>query len=146
MARKIFTEVTDTVIVEQCLQVTCDEELIQNYIAKKAEYDALEKVVKKLGDEVKRIMKERDMKTTDYNGYRVVRSEYQRVTWNEDALLEKVKGFNKPELICTVEKVDVPKLEQAIMDEEVDINEIKECQKTTDVVTLKVNKIKEVKE
>lgn len=145
MARKIFTEVTQT-NNDDLFKVTCFEELLANYIDKKQELDILDKLVKKLGEEIKQEMKSKDLKTIEQNGYKLIRSESQRVTWNEDALLEKVKSFNKPELICTVEKVDVPNLEIAIINEEVDINEIKECQKVTEIVSLKMNKIKEVKE
>lgn len=143
MARKNFTELTQE---EQLFQVPCDDDLIANYVNKKAELEQLDKIVKKLGDEVKRVMKERDLKVTECNGYKVNRIESQRVTWNEDALLEKVKTFNRPELICTIEKVDVPNLENAIINEEIDINEIKDCQKVTNIVSLRMDKIKEVKE
>lgn len=141
MARKIFTEITDTVIAADDF-----DSLINTYINKKQELDILDKLVKKMGDQIKQEMKEKGLKTTEQNGYKIIRTESQRVTWDEDALLEKVKTFNNPELVCTVEKVNVPNLEVAIINEEIDINEIKDCQKVTEIVSLKMNKIKEVKE
>lgn len=144
MARKIFIEIQDPYRVDN-EQPTCFEDLLNDYINKKQELDVLDKLVKKLSDQVKAEMQKQNLKSTDKNGYKIHCIKSQRVTWNEDALLEKVKSFNKPELICTVEKVDVPNLEIAIINEEVDINEVKECQKVTEVVTLKMNKIKEVK-
>lgn len=143
MARKNFTELTQE---QQLFQVPCDDDLIANYVTKKAELEQLDKIVKKLGEQVKQIMEKRGLKVTECNGYKVNRIESQRITWNEDALLSKVKSFGRPELICTVEKVDVPKLEKAIYDDEISIFDIKDCQKITNVVSLRMDKIKEVKE
>lgn len=143
MARKNFTEIQDPY---RPMETNNEDDLIAVYVSKKAELEQLDKDVKKLGDQVKQLMKERDLKVTECNGYKINRIESQRVTWNEDALLEKVKTFNRPELICTVEKVDVPNLEVAIINEEIDINEIKDCQKVTNIVSLRMDKIKEVKE
>lgn len=143
MARKIFTELNQTTELNEEMSF---DELLNNYMNKKQELEILDKLVKKLGEQVKQEMQKQNLKSTDKNGYKIHCIKSQRVTWNEDALLEKVKSFNMPELICTVEKVDVPKLEIAVINEEVDINEIKECQKVTEIVSLKMNKIKEVKE
>ena len=143
MARKIFTELNQIVNNEEPASF---DDLLENYLSKKQELEILDKVVKKLSDQVKAEMQKQNLKSTDKNGYKIHCIKSQRVTWNEDALLEKVKTFNNPELICTVEKVNVPNLEVAIINEEVDINEIKDCQKVTEVVTLKMNKIKEVTE
>lgn len=142
MARKVFTELTE----EQSLQVACDDELIANYVAKKAELEALDKLVKKLGDEVKRVMEQQGLKTTECNGYKINRIESQRITWKEDLLLEKVKTYNNPKLIKHIEQVDVAELEQSIIDCQVDINDLQDCQKVTNVVSLRMDKIKKVVE
>lgn len=143
MARKKFMELTEE---QELSEVTCEDDLIANYVTKKAELEVLDALVKKLGDEVKQLMEKNELNSVECNGYKVHRIQSQRITWNEDILLEKVKSFNKPELICTVEKVDVPKLEKAIIDEQIDINDLQECQKVTNVVSLRMNKIKEVKQ
>lgn len=140
MARKKFTELTEN---ETLLQVTCVDDLIANYVAKKQELDALDKVVKKLAEQVKEQMKSQDLKSTLCNGYKVTRMESQRITWNEEALLQKVKMFNQPELIRQVEQVDVAMLQQAIINEQIDINDLQDCQTVKDIVSLRVDKVKE---
>jgi len=114
-----------------------------NYVAKKQELEALDKLVKKLGDQVKEQMKLQDLKSTECNGYKVTRMESQRITWNEEMLLQKVKTFNKPELIRQIEQVDVAMLQQAIIDNQIDINDIQDCQTVKEVISLRVDKIKE---
>lgn len=136
MARKKFTELLEC-------HVTCTDDLMANYVAKKQELEALDKLVKKLGDQVKEQMKLQDLKSTECNGYKVTRMESQRITWNEEMLLQKVKTFNKPELIRQIEQVDVAMLQQAIIDNQIDINDIQDCQTVKEVISLRVDKIKE---
>lgn len=136
MARKKFTELLEC-------PVTCTDDLMANYVAKKQELEALDKLVKKLGDQVKEQMKLQDLKSTECNGYKVTRMESQRITWNEEMLLQKVKTFNKPELIRQIEQVDVAMLQQAIIDNQIDINDIQDCQTVKEVISLRVDKIKE---
>jgi hypothetical protein len=50
-----------------------------------------------------------------------------------------------PELIEQVEQVNMPALEQAILDETVNVEDLMDCQQTTDVVTLRISKVKEDK-
>jgi len=136
MARKKFTELLEGPVI-------CTDDLMANYVAKKQELEALDKLVKKLGDQVKEQMKLQDLKSTECNGYKVTRMESQRITWNEEMLLQKVKTFNKPELIRQIEQVDVAMLQQAIIDNQIDINDIQDCQTVKEVISLRVDKIKE---
>lgn len=136
MARKKFTELLEGPVI-------CTDDLMANYVAKKQELEALDKLVKKLSDQVKEQMKLQDLKSTECNGYKVTRMESQRITWNEEMLLQKVKTFNKPELIRQIEQVDVAMLQQAIIDNQIDINDIQDCQTVKEVISLRVDKIKE---
>lgn len=139
MARKKFTELMEEQTVPQG---TCPDDLMANYVAKKQELEALDKLVKKLAEQVKEQMKLQDLKSTECNGYKVTRIESSRITWNEEALLQKVKTFNKPELIKKVEQVDTAMLQQAIIDDQIKANDIIDCQTVTTVVSLRVDKIK----
>ena len=139
MARKKFETLTPE---QELTQVTCTDDLIANYVRKKQELEILDKLVKKLGEEVKKTLAEQGLKSTERNGFKVTRLESQRITWNEEALLAKVKTFNKPELIKQVEQVDVPMLQQAIIDDQIKANDIMDCQTVTKVVSLRMDKIK----
>lgn len=136
MARKKFTELMEGPVI-------CTDDLMVNYVTKKKELEALDKLVKNLGEQVKEQMKLQDLKSTECNGYKITRMESNRITWNEEALLQKVKTFNKPELIKQVEQVDTAMLQQAIIDDQIKANDIIDCQTVTTVVSLRVDKIKE---
>lgn len=143
MARKVFEQFNNTVTINE----PCDStNLVALYIEKKQELDKLDKLVKELGDKIKEDMKQGKIKDPQHNGFKLTRIESSRVTWNEDALLVKVKTFNNPELITQVEKVNVEKLQQAIIDDEISILDVQDCQQIKTVVSLKLSKIKEVKE
>lgn len=139
MARKIFTE------FQQETQQPMYEDLVSEYIAKKQELDILEKQVKQLNEQVKLLMLDNGLDNIEKNGYKVTKSESQRITWKEDLLLEKVKTYNNPDLITQVEQVNMPALEQAILDEQINVEDLMECQKTTNVVSLRLSKVKEPK-
>ena len=133
MARKIFVE-------EQPV------DLMSHYLTKKLQYDQLKKEVENLAKQVKANMVEKEQKFVECNGYKITKSVSQKINWDEKALLERVKTYNKPELIETVEQVNLETLQQSIIDGEVDINELQDCQTTTETVRLLVTKIKESKE
>lgn len=136
MARKKFTEFLEGPII-------CKDDLMAVYVSKKQELEALDKLVKSLAEQVKAQMISQGTKSTECNGYKVTKIESQRITWNEEALLQKVKTFNKPELIRQIEQVDVAMLQQAIIDNQVNINDIQDCQTVKEVISLRVDKIKE---
>lgn len=139
MARKVIT----ALMTEQKAK---EFNLVETYMTKKQEFDRLDKEVKELSNLVKAQMKEKDLTAYTSNGYKLQRIESQRVTWKEEALLAKVKSYNKSELVKKVEQVDVAALEQAIINNEIDINDLKECQNITQVVSLKMTKVKEKSE
>jgi len=132
MARKKFIDVAEQ-----------EEDLYALYIDKKAQLDELDKEVKKLSQQIKQDMGNQDLKFVEKNGYKLTRSVSQRITWEEDKLLDKIKSYNMPDLIKQVEQVDVAGLEQYVLDGKIDINDLEDCQKVTDVVSLRISKIKE---
>ena len=52
-------------------------------------------------------------------------------------------NIEKPELIKQVEQVDVATLEQCVLDGVIDLNDLQDCQTVTNVVTLRMSKVRE---
>lgn len=123
-----------------------DQTIWQTYVEKKKQYDQLDKELKQLGDTIKELMKQNDQKSVEVDGYKINRITSQRMKWDENALLHKVKSYNMPELVKTVEQVDMTELEKCILDNVVKIKDLEECYVTIDVVQLRLNKIKEVQD
>lgn len=138
MARKVFNDLTN--------QEQPSSDIVSLYITKKQQLDALTKEVKELNEMVKLFMQDNGLGNVERGQYKVTKSESQRITWNNDLLLEKVKSYNLPELLEQVEQVNMPALEQAILDEKVDMQDLLVCQQTTDVTTLRIGKVKENKD
>lgn len=136
MTRKVITALMAKDVEKQF-------NLIETYITKKQELDTLKKEVDKLSNLVKEEMKNSGLNAVESNGYKVTKIESQRITWKEELLLAKVKTYNKPELIKQVEQVDVPALEQAIIDETIKLEDLLDCQQTTEVISLRLSKVKE---
>lgn len=136
MARKKFTQFFESPVI-------CTDDLMATYVEKKQELEVLDKLVKNLGEQVKEQMKLQDLQSTECNGYKVTRMESKRITWNEEALLQKVKTLNKPQVIKQVEQVDIGMLQQAIIDDEIKANDIIDCQTVKRIISLRVDKIKE---
>lgn len=134
MVRKVFTQINEPVT-----QI----DVVSLYITKKQELDQLKKEVDNLNNLLKQQMLDNNLKFVESNGYKVTKSESQRVNWKEDLLLAKVKTYNRPELIEQVETVNMSALEQCILDEHIDIQDLMDCQQTTTVTTLRISKVKE---
>lgn len=139
MVRKVFTELKTPEVSEKF-------NLVQLYINKKQELDKCKKELEELSNLVKQQMKADNVNVMATKDYKVTKVESQRISWKEDLLLAKVKTYNRPELIKQVEQVDVPALEQAIIDETISIGDLLDCQTVTEVVTLRMSKVKENKD
>lgn len=137
MARKIFNDFSN--------EEQSSSDIVSLYITKKQQLDALTKEVKELNEMVKLFMNDNGLGNVERGQYKVTKSESQRITWKSDLLLEKVKTYDLPELIEQVEQVNMPALEQAILDEKVNVEDLMDCQQTTEVTTLRVSKLKESK-
>lgn len=133
MARKVFLE----------SQPQMEGDLMSLYVNKKVELDELTKFVKELGERVKAQMTDNDQKTYNCNGYQIMRINSNRVNWNQDALFTKVKSYGMPELIETVEQVCMPKLEEYILNDKINIKDLDDCQTITNTCSLRVTRIKE---
>lgn len=132
MARKIFTQ--DQVE---------PQDILSEFITKKQELDILKKQVDQLNNLVKAYMTENELGNVESNGFKITKSESQRINWKDDLLLEKVKTYNMAELITQVEQVNMPELEQAILDGVINVDDLMDCQQTTNVVSLRISKVKE---
>lgn len=138
MSRKVFEE-----FLSQQQEQYNYHNLVALFISKKQELEELDKEVKKLNDALKEKMEAEELSVIEQDGYKITKIKSQRVIWKEDVLLDKVKSYEKPELIKQVEQVDIAALEQAIIDEVVNINDLADCQKITNVTSLRLNRIKE---
>lgn len=132
--------------IEELCEEVPENNILSDYLTKKRKLDELTKEVKNLGELVKNQMKEQDQKSVEQDGFKITRVASERVTWKEDLLLQKAKSYNKPELIKQVEQVDVPVLEQYIIDGVIDINDLNDCKTVTEVVQLRVSKVKETQD
>ncbi len=139
MVRKVFTELKTPEVEKQF-------NLVELYVNKKQELDKCKKELEELSNLLKLEMKSNNVNIMQTKDYKVTKVESQRVSWKEDLLLAKVKTFNRPELIKQVEQVDVPALEQAVLDETISIGDLLDCQTVTEVVTLRMSKVKENKD
>lgn len=134
MTRKIFTE-----------EQVEPQDILSEFITKKQELDILKKQVDQLNNLVKAYMTENELGNVESNGFKITKSESQRINWKDDLLLEKVKTYNMPELIAQVEQVNMSELEQAILDGVINVDDLMDCQQTTNVVSLRISKVKENK-
>lgn len=132
--------------IEELCEEVPENNILSDYLTKKRKLDELTKEVKNLGELVKNQMKEQDQKSVEQDGFKITIVASERVTWKEDLLLQKAKSYNKPELIKQVEQVDVPVLEQYIIDGVIDINDLNDCKTVTEVVQLRVSKVKETQD
>lgn len=135
MARKIFNGLSN--------KESQDSDIVSLYITKKQQLEVLDKEVKELNKLVKLFMQDNGLNNVERGQHKVIKTESQRITWKSDLLLEKVKTYNLPELVEYVEQVNMPALEQAILDEKVSMDDLMECQQTTEVTTLRIGKVKE---
>ena len=123
-----------------------NENIFDIYLTKKAQLDELTKEVKALNEEIKSKMVKEDVKSINHNGYKINRIESNRINWNTDALLVKVKEFNIPDLTEQVEQVNMTKLEECILNGEISTDDLESCRTVTSTTSLKVTKIKTTEE
>ena len=132
-------------IFNQSEEVT-NENIFDIYLTKKAQLDELTKEVKALNEEIKSKMVKEDVKSINHNGYKINRIESNKINWNTDALLVKVKEFNIPDLTEQVEQVNMTKLEECILNGEISTDDLESCRTVTSITSLKVTKIKTTEE
>lgn len=114
------------------------EEGIERFYGNKTEADSWKKLADKDNKLIKELME--DLKFTDfeYKGIKAKRSVSERISFIDDALIEKLKELNMTDLIKTKEFVDLGALETAIYKGDLDPKELIKCQEVKEVVTLRV--------
>lgn len=127
------------------------ESLVPRFGEVKSQYDILDKQVKSDGNMIKSIMTGANMDNYEAGGYIAKVSVSQRESFEEDALIVKLKNLKESgdvtaaqlrKLIKKKEYVDMDELESAIYNNKLDAAELKSCQIIKEVVTLRLSKSK----
>lgn len=116
--------------------------LIPEYQNYKEKFDELKKIVDELNKKIKEVMLKEDLTEYTVDNIKVTCNVSERVSFIEDALIEKLKLLNVSELIKQKEYVDMKELEDAIYNDKVDAAELACCQQKKEVITLRVTKQK----
>lgn len=144
MARKKIESVVST-------KAEMQEELlslIPEYGKNKQTLDECDKLCKSANNRIKEIMNSLDMDSLTVEGWKVTYSVSNRTSLNEDKLLEYIK--KNPEIASVVVKtreyVDMDELEKLMYAGNIDddlIADMKDCEETKKVETLRISKAKE---
>ena len=120
-------------------------ELIEQYATNKSELETIKKVVDKQNLLIKDIMLKQKLDTHIAGQYRATVSVSNRVSMNEEMLLQIAHHFGIPEIVKTKEYIDYDVLEKAIYEGKISedvLLEMDKAKESKEVVTLKVTKIK----
>lgn len=124
------------------------DSLIPQYAANKAEMDDYKKICDKENAQIKSVMSQLDLSSHEVGGYRATYSVSTRETMNEEMLLEIAHRYGIPEIVKTKEYIDFDALENAIYNDKISqdiLLEMNKAREVKEVVTLRVSKIKKVK-
>lgn len=116
--------------------------LVSEFYEEKARMDKLKKEIDYKNKQIKELMEKQNLDTLESNGFRVKVSKSERVSFDDDLLLDIVKDLNVPGIIKTKEYVDMKELEKAIYEKKIDASLLSEAQRVREVVTLRVTKTK----
>ena len=122
------------------------DELIPQYAENKNMLEDYKKLCDEENKKIKELMEEGSY---EVGGYKATKSIQTRETLNEDKLLDLFKQFDIIQelgIIKTREYIDMNALEAAIYDGRLDndiLLTIDKCREKKDVVTLRINKVKE---
>ncbi len=114
------------------------EALVNDYHNYNTEVKELQKKVKELNKNIKTNFKE--LGISEYvskDGIKVTISETERVTPNEDKMLQRLKDLGYTDCITTKEIIDVAKLEDAIYTHKIDAAKLSDCNDVKKVVTMR---------
>lgn len=146
MSRKHIKLVENPATPEERLSI-----ILPTYEANKSEMDAYKKLVDKDNKEIKEIMLGAKMDEFEFEDIRAKVSVSERTGFIEEALIDTIKEMKeKGELSATQlrkvikkkEYVDMEALENAIYRGHINAAQLAGCQTVTEVVTLRVSKIK----
>lgn len=113
-------------------------EKVTNYAELDAKVKQLEELKKPLNAEIKAYMKHNDLKEVSAAGIKAVYGKQERVSMNQDKLLDKVKQLGLNHAIKTVEVVDEQVLESMIFNGELNASQIEGCVERKIVETLSI--------
>jgi hypothetical protein len=113
-------------------------EKVTNYAELDAKAKQLEELKKPLNAEIKSYMKHNDLKEVSAAGIKAVYGKQERVSMNQDKLLDKVKQLGLNHAIKTIEVVDEQVLESMIFNGELNASQIEECMERKIIETLTI--------
>jgi hypothetical protein len=113
-------------------------EKVTNYAQLDAKTKQLEELKKPLNAEIKEFMKANGLKEVVAGAIKAVFGKQERVSMNQEKLLDKVKQLGLNQAIKTVEVVDEQILESMIFNGELNASEIEECMEKKIVETLSI--------
>ncbi len=119
------------------------DELITTYVSAKAEADKHQKVADKANKEIKSIMEKKNLPTYIVGNIKASRTVSQRTSWNEDALIAKIKPLKIRKIIKTREYIDNAELENAILSGKIEAGYIADCQQVKEIISLRIGKVKD---
>lgn len=114
------------------------EELLPSYKLNKTEADSYKKIVDKQSAEIKDIMVSNGLTSYEHNGIKASCTVSERLSFNEEKLLDKVRNLGVTDVIKSKEYVDMDALEVAIYNGLINPVDLAECQERKEVVTLRV--------
>ena len=115
------------------------EGLIHSYKQNKESLDNFKEVVEAGNQKIKEIMRNNDL--TEFTTLTGIKASYvvqKRESFNEEALLKRVKELGFTNIIKTKEYVDMDELENLIYNGELDASKISDCRVIKEVETLRV--------
>ena len=127
------------------------QELIPSYGEHKADYDALDKIVKEENSEIKKLILESGEMKHEVDGWKASVSVSKRETFNEDKLIKVLTSdkflevANANDIIKTKPYVDFDALEEAIYKGDIDeamLIDLDAAKESKEVVTLRISKVK----
>lgn len=129
------------------------QELIPSYGEHKADFDALDKVVKEENSEIKKLILASGQMKHEVNGWKASVSVSNRESFNEDKLIKLLTTNEKfvevgVDIVKQKPYVDFDALEEAIYQGDIDkdmLLELDKVKESKEVVTLRISKVKEKK-
>lgn len=119
------------------------ERLIPKYMENNLKMKDYKKLVDEDNGKIKHLMKGNAIEVFEVGNLKASCTTSERMSFNEDALIEKLKELKTRGIVKKKEYVDMDALENAIYHGKLSAAELASCQETKEVVTLKVSKKKE---
>lgn len=114
------------------------EEKLKEFSPQKMSFDILKKSIDRMNKGIKSLMGEMDITEYEVDGIKASRSISERMSFNEEVLLDKLKELGMEQLIKTKEYVDMEGLEKAIYKNHIKPEDLVGCQEVKLVESLRV--------